>query len=83
MSLAVWVTLYVVVVAISVWMLWGRNAEKYSGSGFLVFLLRDFSAADESPGCLRAGAWLALIAATIIFIYGLYHPEDRAFWDLF
>jgi hypothetical protein len=83
MPLIAWIVLYIVFAGPSLWIAWGRNAEVFSGSGFLVPLLRDFWAADSSPGWLRTGGWLAFIGSTIIFAYGVFNPDARSFWDLF
>ena len=83
MPLGLWIALYLVTSAIWVWLIIGRNADRHSGSGFLVYLLRDFWGASYSPGCLRVVAWIGLIAGTIIFFAGLKDPASRSFWDLF
>lgn len=82
MSLAAWIAVYAITSAIWVWLLVGRNAERYSGSGVLVFLLRDFWGASYDAGCLRMVAWIGLIAGTILFIIGVLDPEARSLWDL-
>jgi hypothetical protein len=83
MPLSLWIILYLVTAAIWIWLLIGRNADRYSGSGFLVYLLRDFWGASYNPGCLRLVAWIGLISETIIFILGINDPKARSFWDLF
>ena len=81
MSLSLWIILYVVTSAIWIWLLIGRNAERYSGSGILVYLLRDIWGASYNPGCLRFVAWLGLIAGTLVFLAGINDPDARSFWD--
>ena len=83
MPLTLWIVLYVVLAGASLWITLGRNAEKFAGSGFLVFVLRDVWAGNESRGCLRAGGWIAFLAETVVFAYGVMNPEARSFWDLF
>ena len=82
MPLTLWIVLYVLLAGASLWIALGRNAEKFAGSGFLVFLLRDVWAGNESPGCLRACGWIAFLAETLVFVYGVFHPEARSLWDL-
>ena len=82
MSLPAWIAVYVLTSAVWVWLLIGGNAYRNSGSGFLIFLLRDAWGASYDPGCLRLVAWIALISETIVFIAGIADPSARTLWDL-
>ena len=82
MRLSVWIGTYVITTAVWIWLLIGRNAERHSGSGFLIFLLRDAWGASYDPGCLRLVAWIGLIFGTVIFVIGIIDPSARTLWDL-
>ena len=82
MSVLTWTILYLLTASVWVWLLINRNAYKYSGSSFLVILLRDFWGASYKPETLRFLACGCLIVETLIYIGGLVNATMRD-WFVF